>query len=123
MKENTDTDNRTRNLLTDSRLVLNNPAFMSRVMQQIERESAAQTNRRFYLKWTFIILTAELFIGLTIWSVGGQFSSLSELSYQVISTLELVLVWVLNHHYFFVPFLILLLVRAIIESRSRVESK
>ena len=123
MMKSTDPEKRTRDLFANSRLTLDDPEFASRVMQQVEAESLSSLNRRYYLKWFFIILTSELLIGLLLWSLGSHISHWEVLPYAVLNTLDAALSWLVAYQYFFLPFVVLFLLKALMDARSGATAK
>lgn len=117
--ENSDAEKRTRDLMANSRHTLDNPKFIAQVIHKIEEENLAKINRQFYLKWTFIILTLELLIGLSLWSLRGSISNLAALPYAVLDVLEFALIWMMDYHFFFLPFIVFLIIKPIINASIR----
>lgn len=117
--ENSDAEKRTHDLMANSRHTLDNPKFIAQVIHKIEEENLAKINRQFYLKWTFIMLTLELLIGLSLWSLRGSISNLTALPYAVLDVLEFALIWMMDYHFFFLPFIIFLIIKPIINASIR----
>lgn len=117
--ENTDAEKQTRDLITNSRHTLDNPQFIVQVIHKIEEKNLAKINRQFYLKWTFIILTLELMIGFALWSLRDRISNLIALPYAMLDVLKFTLVWILDYHFFFLPFIIFLIIKSVIDTTIR----
>jgi hypothetical protein len=114
--ESSDAEKRTRDLMANSRHTLDNPKFIAQVIQKVEEENLTIINRQFYLKWTFIILTLEMMIGIALWSLRDNISNLTVLPYAVLDVMKFTLIWMLDYHFFFLPFIIFLIIKFVIDA-------
>lgn len=120
--EPSEAEKRTRDLMADSRLRLENPAFMMQVLRRVEEENLAKANRQYYLKWTLIIATFELFVVGLFWTIGQQISSWGEVAIVAYDFLTTGLKWLFDYQFFFIPFIVLFLFKTMLESRRRSSS-
>lgn len=117
--ENTNADKGTREIVTNRWLELNNPDFNAKVMQAIVQERFVQLQRRRLLTWLLVILTIDVAIGLTVWTIEITLSDFASFPYALVSGAEQAIRWMIEYHYLILPLVAVMILKRIVESRIR----
>ena len=110
-------DQVTREIIENWRPELHHPDFSVPVLQAVAHARFRQMQRQTFWAWLFVVLTAELAIGLWLWTSGVTLAEVAAFPYRVVNGFGLAWRELLEYHYLLVPLAGVLLIKRIIEAK------